>query len=129
MAKVKKENLVATVPSLVRRSGRYVKLRSLTEIKSLARDHTSTAINVLVLLMRDPETPAIARIAAANAILDRGWGKPVQPIDSEGSIELIHRIERVIVHPRNVSDQAVERIDDQALSDASPATTLENKSP
>nr|WP_246752492.1 hypothetical protein [Bradyrhizobium diazoefficiens] len=96
------------MPSLVRRSGRYVKLRSLTEIKSLARDHTSTAINVLVLIMRDPEAPAIARIAAANAILDRGWGKPVQPIDSEGSIELIHRIERVIVHPRNASGQAVE---------------------
>ncbi|WP_439366506.1 hypothetical protein ACNJYD_12190 [Bradyrhizobium sp. DASA03005] len=38
---------------------------------------------------------------AANAILDRGWGKPLQPIVSEDDnpIRFVHRIERVIVHP------------------------------
>jgi len=40
-----------------------------------------------------------ARIAAANAILDRGWGKATQAIQNgdDGALELIHRIERVIV--------------------------------
>ena len=44
-----------------------------------------------------------ARVSAANAILDRGWGKATQPLANgdDGALELIHRIERVIVHPEN----------------------------
>ncbi|WP_314955902.1 hypothetical protein [Bradyrhizobium cosmicum] len=52
-------------------------------IKSLARTHTVHAVNTLVQIMRDKNAPAHARVSAANAILDRGWGKPLQPIASE----------------------------------------------
>ncbi|OSI82114.1 hypothetical protein BSZ21_00145, partial [Bradyrhizobium canariense] len=62
---------------------RAIKQRTLTEIKSLARTHTAVAMKTLVQIMRDKEAPAHARVAAANAILDRGWGKPVQPIETE----------------------------------------------
>jgi hypothetical protein len=77
--------------------------KSVTEIRSMARSHTRTALNVLVGVMRNTKAPAPARIAAANAILDRGWGKPTQAVDNgDGrALELIHRIERVIVHPEN----------------------------
>jgi len=77
--------------------------KSLTEIRSLARSHTQTAPNVLVRVMRNTKAPPPARIAAANAILDRGWGKAAQAIENgeDGALELIHRIERVIVHPEN----------------------------
>ncbi|WP_375304964.1 hypothetical protein WI560_22810 [Bradyrhizobium sp. A11] len=80
---------------------RALKQRTLTEIKSLARTHTNVAVKTLVQVMRDKEAPAHARIMAANAILDRGWGKPLQPIASEDGkpLEFVHRIERVIVHP------------------------------
>ena len=73
--------------------------RSLTEIRSLARSHTRTALNVLVRIMGNTKAPPPARIAAANAILDRGWGKAAQAIENGdgGALELIHRIERVIV--------------------------------
>jgi hypothetical protein len=69
--------------------------KSLTEIRSLARSHTRTALNVLVRVMRNTKAPAPARIAAANAILDRGWGKATQAIENgtDGALELIHRIE------------------------------------
>ena len=80
--------------------------RALTEIRSLARSHTRTAINVLVGIMRsDAATPA-ARVSAANAILDRGWGKSAQPLENggDGPLQLIHRIERIIVHPESSSD-------------------------
>jgi len=75
-----------------------------TEIRSLARSHTEQAINVLVGVMGQTDAPPAARVSAANSILDRGWGKPAQPIDGDGdggAIELIHRIERVIVDPKN----------------------------
>jgi hypothetical protein len=78
--------------------------KTLTEIRSLARSHTKTAINVLVGVMRCKDATAAARVSAANAILDRGWGKATQPLENgdDGALELIHRIERVIVHPENV---------------------------
>jgi hypothetical protein len=76
--------------------------KTLTEIRSLARSHTKTALNVLVGVMRSKDATAAARVSAANAILDRGWGKPTQSIASDdGALELVHRIERVIVHPEN----------------------------
>jgi hypothetical protein len=77
--------------------------KSVVQIRSLARSHTRTALNVLIGIMRNADATAPARIAAANAILDRGWGKATQPVgnDDESALELIHRIERIIVHPEN----------------------------
>ena len=82
------------------------KARSLTEIRSLARSHTRTALRVLVGIMRsDDATPAV-RLSAANAILDRGWGKAAQPVENgeDGAVESIHRVERVIVRPEDAAD-------------------------
>ena len=77
--------------------------KTLTQIRSLARSHTETAINVLVGVMTSNEATPAARVSAANAILDRGWGKAAQPLEngSDDALQLIHRIERIIVHPDN----------------------------
>jgi hypothetical protein len=76
--------------------------KSLTEIRSLARSNTRTALNVLVGVMRSKDATAAARVSAANAILDRGWGKPTSSIgDNGGAFEMVHRIERIIVHPED----------------------------
>ncbi|MBR1088633.1 hypothetical protein JQ621_14275 [Bradyrhizobium manausense] len=79
---------------------RRARARTLTEIRSVARSHTRTAINVLVGVMRSDEATPAARVSAANAILDRGWGK-AQPLENSDDevLELIHRVERIIVHP------------------------------
>jgi hypothetical protein len=82
--------------------------RAVTEIRSLARSHTRTAINVLVGVMRSEDATHTARVAAANAILDRGWGKAAQALETrDGALELIHRIERVIVHPEDTDSKSV----------------------
>ncbi len=82
--------------------------RAVTEIRSLARSYTRTAINVLVGVMRSKDATHTARVAAANAILDRGWGKAAQALETrDGAIELIHRIERVIVHPEDTDRKSV----------------------
>jgi len=77
--------------------------KSRTEIRSLARSHTRTAVSVLIRVMRSKDATPAARVSAANAILDRGWGKARQPLESgdAGALELIHKIERIIVHPEN----------------------------
>src|SRR3978361_1544474 len=76
--------------------------KALTEIRSLARSHTRTAINVLVGIMRSKDATAPARVSAANAILDRGWGKAPQAVQNgdDGAFKVIHKIERIIVHPK-----------------------------
>lgn len=52
-----------------------------TDIRSLARSHTNSAIKTLAGIMNESEAPAAARVSAASALLDRGWGKPNQTME------------------------------------------------
>jgi len=45
------------------------------DIAALAREHARAAIAVLAEIMTDADAPAGARISAAKALLERGWGK------------------------------------------------------
>jgi hypothetical protein len=45
------------------------------EIRALARQHTAEALNMIVKIMRNGRSDAV-RLAAAEAILDRGVGSP-----------------------------------------------------
>ncbi|MFT4120433.1 hypothetical protein [Bradyrhizobium sp.] len=96
---------IERAPARVTAARKTSTARTLTEIRSLARSHTQTAIRVLVGVMRSDEATPAARVSAANAILDRGWGKAAQPIENgdDMALELIHRIERIIVHPASAS--------------------------
>jgi hypothetical protein len=73
------------------------KPKTITEIRSLARSHTRAAINALVGVMRSKDATHAARVSAANAILDRGWGKAAQALENsdDGALELVHKIERI----------------------------------
>src|SRR3954447_2268553 len=52
------------------------------EIRELARQHTETALATLVEICQSGENES-ARVAAANAILDRGWGEAAAPAIAE----------------------------------------------
>jgi hypothetical protein len=52
-----------------------------TDIRSLARSYTGSAIKTLAGIMQQPEAPHAARVSAAVALLDRGWGKPAQTME------------------------------------------------
>jgi hypothetical protein len=54
--------------------------KALGDVQELARQKSPEAINTLTDIMRDGKAPPAARVAAANALLDRGYGKPTQPI-------------------------------------------------
>ena len=47
-------------------------------VRDLAREHTADALLTLAAIMKDPNEPAAARVAAAQAILDRACGRPIQ---------------------------------------------------
>ena len=48
------------------------------ELKELAKAQTAAAIRVLAEIMKSKKSPAAARVAAVQALLDRGHGKAVQ---------------------------------------------------
>ena len=62
------------------------------EVKELARAHTREAIETLVSIMSNPKAAPAARVSAANALLDRGYGKPPQHITGEGGPSYVVRL-------------------------------------
>lgn len=82
----------------------------LTELRLIARTHTRTAVAVLVGIMRCATAPAAARIAAANSLLDRGWGRPAQMLASDDGNPVAVRITEIvnnIVAPKEPVDGPV----------------------
>lgn len=63
------------------------RVRVLREVEVLARVHTRTAIETLVEIMGDAAAPSAARVTAASAILDRGWGRPQQSVTVDNTVE------------------------------------------
>lgn len=55
------------------------KVKDAQHISTLARKHTPDAIAALVKALQSPRE----RVPAAIALLDRGWGKPVQMIAAD----------------------------------------------
>lgn len=56
------------------------RLKLVEEVRNLAQTHTEDAVRAIYEIMEDTRQQGSVRIAAANAILDRGWGKPAQSI-------------------------------------------------
>ena len=50
-------------------------------VKALAREHTAAAISRLAEIVNDKTASASAQVQAATALLDRGWGKPLQQLE------------------------------------------------
>lgn len=76
--------------------------KSTADVKKLAQKHSRAAIAKLVQLMDDPETPAATQRAAANDILDRGYGKPHQAVTNEDGSNLFPTsIEVVLVKAKS----------------------------
>ena len=53
------------------------------DIRSLAQAHTVDAIATLAAITTQKDASPAARVSAAIALLDRGWGKSTQPISPD----------------------------------------------
>lgn len=60
--------------------------KATASIRDAAREYTERALLTLAEVMADEEQPAAARVSAANALLDRGYGKPSQSVDVTGDM-------------------------------------------
>lgn len=56
-------------------------------IAELAREHTDSALSALIEIATFGKSEP-ARVAAANSILDRGYGKPPQALELSGDVKI-----------------------------------------
>src|SRR6516225_9727517 len=82
------------------------------DIRSYARKFTVEALETLAHVMRQPKAPPAARVMAANALLDRGWGKAAQLVAVDGEIRQLVEVRLNVVQSRAVD----------ATLDASPSS-------
>jgi hypothetical protein len=59
--------------------------KTIETVRDLARAHTQAALETLVEIASSGESES-ARVSAASAILDRGWGKPTQPLAGDAEM-------------------------------------------
>ena len=52
-----------------------------SHVRELARQHSEEAVQALCAVMNDPAEKGTARVAAAQVILDRAFGKPAPEAD------------------------------------------------
>lgn len=86
-------------------------------LEELARSYTETALNVLVEVAQHGQSEA-ARVSAANAILDRGFGKPrqLEPLQvhqagSMGqSIDIMARVQSDLDEFDKLLNDSLERV-------------------
>ena len=57
-------------------------------VRELARQYTTDAISTLARVMKYGSPNA--QVSAANALIDRGWGKSEQPVAHTGTLEVTH---------------------------------------
>ena len=58
----------------------------IADVKAAARELTQDALATLKRVMLDAKAPPAARVSAATAVLDRGWGKCGQAVEIAGEI-------------------------------------------
>jgi hypothetical protein len=75
--------------------------KEIKDVQTLARSHTAEAIETLLEIMRNGK-PDRARSAAAELLLDRGWGRAPQTIDIPD--------EREKILANLTDDELIERI-------------------
>lgn len=62
--------------------------KATADLKALAQHYTQAALKTLAVIMEHGQSEQ-ARVAAANALLDRGHGKPAQALTAEDGGPLI----------------------------------------
>jgi hypothetical protein len=80
------------------------------EVRELAREHTNEAVQTLVSIMTNQNAAPAARVSAANALLDRGYGKPPQHITGEGGPSYVVRLPA----PCKTADEWMASLGDQS---------------
>ncbi len=82
--------------------------------RDLVRAYTTLAIDTLVEVMRNERAPASARLAAAEGILDRAWGRSKPGMDPDTALDFVDVLQEAVAirTRRHQQEQADDDADD-----------------
>jgi hypothetical protein len=84
-------------------------------VKQYAAQFGEEAIDTLVAMMRNPETPPNSIVSAAKELLERGFGRPSQTVEVSGDVAYVdptllkERYEKNMAKTAEYARQAEER--------------------
>ena len=87
-------------------------------------EHTGEAIETLVSIMTNEKAAPAARVSAANALLDRGYGKPPQHITGEGGPQYVVRLPE----PCKTAEEWVASLGDLSVQTTSNGSMAQQES-
>ena len=70
------------------------------DVREAAKKYTPAALKTLANIMNNEKAPPSARVQAAALLLDRAWGKCVQPVSSDPDSPLIVEIIQRVREPK-----------------------------
>lgn len=82
----------------------------IADIRAYSKQWTEEAVDVTLAIMRDVAAPPSSRLAAAQAILDRGWGKSAQIVEA------------TVNHYERMSDDELIRVIEGSIISDSPSS-------
>jgi hypothetical protein len=115
-------------------AGRPKQPKTVAEVRAIAREHTVGAITTLVNVHKNKKAPPAARVAAATAILDRGWGKATGDLETaEGLVIQVVKFTQIEEPAAHVSKRCArwDAIQDWSLTTPWPTVSkpLDCRSP
>jgi hypothetical protein len=90
------------------------------DVREMARTRTKEAVDLLTEAMNSAKAPWSARVMAAQALLDRGWGKAPQTIEVE-----LTPYDTLTLDKRLALVAAIDALDDDAGGTGSDAPGVE----
>src|SRR5215469_2457917 len=96
-------------------------------IRELARQHTDAAVNTLVEIAERGKSES-ARVAAAVALLDRGWGKATQHLAADPDAPIVSPWQ-VFEQLKNVSDAELSRAYADLIAGNFESASISNTNP
>jgi hypothetical protein len=92
----------------------------IVDVKTAAQRLTEEAVNTLEAAMTSSAAPWAARVAAATAVLDRGWGKPGQHVGISAALDLTRFMDLSNLSEGELGE--LERLLHKTGSDGGPAS-------
>ena len=81
--------------------------KATSALREIAQAYTVEAVEALAAVMRDASAPHAARVSAATALLDRGHGRPTQPVAGDDQMPPVtHSLEERQRQTREILNQA-----------------------
>jgi len=95
--------------------------KALHNLQELAREHTEAAIDTLAKIMNDEKAPHSARISAADALLSRGWGRPILPTVQTTEKTFMQWIDELDEYSKRTLEEGIARMERGELDECEPS--------